>query len=71
MMVAGADAGAAIAFVTGWLVLGLNRAIVWESPFFGLAFVGLRMLVSFWVPLVCGYGARLLQHRFKPSDESA
>ena len=70
MMVAGADAGAAIAFVTGWLVLGLNRAIVWESPFFGLAFVGLRMLVSFWVPLACGYAARLLQERFKPKDET-
>ena len=71
MMIAGADAGAAIAFVTGWLVLGVNRAIVWESPFFGLAFVGLRMLVSFWVPLACGYGARLIQDRFKPSDENA
>jgi uncharacterized membrane protein YraQ (UPF0718 family) len=68
MMVAGADAGAAIAFVTGWLVLGVNRAIVWESPFFGLGFVGLRMLVSFWVPLACGYAARLLQARFKSAD---
>ena len=69
MMVAGADAGAAIAFVTGWLVLGINRAIVWESPFFGLGFVGMRMLVSFWVPLACGYAARLLQHKFKPADQ--
>ena len=69
MLVAGADAGAAIAFVTGWLVLGINRAIVWESPFFGLAFVGTRILVSFWIPLACGYGARLLQHHFKPPDE--
>ena len=71
MMVAGADAGAAIAFVTGWLVLGVNRAIVWESPFFGLGFVGLRMLASFWVPLACGYGARLLQHRFKDRDQGS
>ena len=69
MMVAGADAGAAIAFVTGWLVLGLNRAIVWESPFFGLGFVGLRMLCSFWVPLACGYGARLLQRQIGPEGE--
>ncbi|MHB2165392.1 permease [Alsobacter sp. R-9] len=57
-LVAGADAGAAIAFITGWLLLGLNRAVIWEMPFFGAAFVGWRMASSFWVPMAAGWLAR-------------
>ncbi len=58
LLVAGADAGAAAAFVSAWLLLGLNRAIVWEVPFFGLDFVGLRMLVSAPMPILLGFAAR-------------
>jgi uncharacterized membrane protein YraQ (UPF0718 family) len=65
MLMAGADAGAAVAFVTAWLLLGINRAIVWEQPFFGLHFVAIRMLVSLWVPPVLGYAARVLALRAK------
>ncbi len=32
-MVSGADRGSAVAFVTGWLLLGVNRAVIWELPF--------------------------------------
>jgi len=56
----GADRGAAIAFVTAWHVVGLNRAIIWEMPFFGAEFVGLRMLVSIPFPVLAGFAARLL-----------
>jgi uncharacterized membrane protein YraQ (UPF0718 family) len=65
-LLAGADAGAAAAFIAGWLLLGLNRAIVWEVPFFGVEFVGLRMLASVWAPFAIGHAARVLASRFVP-----
>ena len=66
LLVAGADAGAATAFVSAWLLLGLNRAIVWEVPFFGLDFVGLRMLVSAPMPILLGLAARAAFGRLVP-----
>jgi uncharacterized membrane protein YraQ (UPF0718 family) len=59
-MLSGADRGAAVAFVTGWLLLGINRAIIWEMPFFGTDFVIQRMLVSLLLPVVAGLMARWL-----------
>lgn len=56
----GADRGATIAFITSWLTLGINRAIVWELSFFGAEFVVLRMLVSLPVPILVGLAARAL-----------
>src|SRR4030095_9848612 len=41
-LAAGADAGAACAFVISWTLLGYARALVWELPFFGLDFVTWR-----------------------------
>jgi uncharacterized membrane protein YraQ (UPF0718 family) len=61
----GADAGAAIAFLTAWHVLGLNRAIIWEMPFFGPHFVGLRVAVSIFFPVIVGLVARFLRLRHK------
>lgn len=57
-LVSGADRGAAVAFVTAWLLLGVNRAVVWEMPFFGTGFVGQRMLISLPMPLLAGLLAR-------------
>lgn len=59
----GADAGAAMAFVTAWHVIGLNRAIIWEMPFFGPHFVIERVAVSVFFPLLIGLCARLLRLR--------
>lgn len=56
----GADRGATIAFITSWLTLGINRAIVWELSFFGAEFVVIRMLVSLPVPILVGLAARAL-----------
>jgi uncharacterized membrane protein YraQ (UPF0718 family) len=53
-MLSGADRGSAVAFVTGWLLLGVNRAIIWELPFFGTDVVMLRFLISLPLPLVAG-----------------
>jgi uncharacterized membrane protein YraQ (UPF0718 family) len=63
-LVAGADRGAAVAFITGWLLLGLNRAIIWEMPFFGLSFVGWRSLAALPMPVLVGWMARLTPLRF-------
>ena len=61
----GADAGAAIAFVTAWHVIGLNRAIIWEMPFFGPHFVAQRVLVCLIFPVIIGFCARLFRRHFE------
>ncbi|MBN8534037.1 MAG: permease [Rhizobiales bacterium] len=58
LLVSGADRGAAIAFVSGWLLLGINRAIIWEMPFFGTDFVLYRFLISLPMPILLGLVAR-------------
>jgi uncharacterized membrane protein YraQ (UPF0718 family) len=58
LLVSGADRGAAIAFISGWLLLGINRAIIWEMPFFGLDFVSFRFLISLPMPVLLGLLAR-------------
>ena len=57
---AGADAGAAIAFVTSWTLLGYNRALVWEMPFFGYEFVLWRALMALPFPVLAGLLARVV-----------
>ncbi|MEM1287176.1 MAG: permease, partial [Pseudomonadota bacterium] len=63
LYLSGADRGSTIAFITGWLTLGINRAIVWELSFFGTDFVLARMLVSIPMPILCGLAARALPGR--------
>jgi uncharacterized membrane protein YraQ (UPF0718 family) len=60
LLAAGADAGAACAFVISWTLLGYARAIVWELPFFGLDFVTWRILFSIPLPIIAGLAARAL-----------
>jgi uncharacterized membrane protein YraQ (UPF0718 family) len=64
-IVSGADRGSAVAFVTGWLLLGVNRAVIWELPFLGADFVMLRFLISLPMPVLAGLFARGLD-RFLP-----
>ncbi len=74
-MLSGADRGAAVAFVTGWLLLGINRAIIWEMPFFGVDFVMQRMLLSIALPVIAGLMARslgkALDRRFPEEEKPA
>ena len=58
-LIAGADVGAACAFVISWTLIGYTRAIVWELPFFGLDFVTWRILYSLPLPILSGVIARL------------
>jgi uncharacterized membrane protein YraQ (UPF0718 family) len=55
----GADVGTAVAFITAWNLLGYNRALIWELPFFGPEFVGWRIVMALPLPLLAGYTARL------------
>jgi uncharacterized membrane protein YraQ (UPF0718 family) len=57
-LVAGADLGAVIAFITSWLLLGVTRVVVWELGFFSADVIGLRLLVCLSVPLIAGLLAR-------------
>ena len=55
----GADVGTAVAFITAWNLLGYNRALIWEVPFFGPEFVGWRVVMALPLPLIAGLTARL------------
>jgi uncharacterized membrane protein YraQ (UPF0718 family) len=58
LLAVGADAGAAVAFITSWTLLGYTRALVWELPFFGHDFVLWRILVAIPLPILAGVLAR-------------
>jgi len=66
-LLAGADVGAALAFVTSWTLLGYARALVWELPFFGANFVLWRMAVAPAFPIIVGllgrYAAKIMAAR--------
>jgi len=70
-LAAGADAGAACAFVISWTLLGYSRAIVWELPFFGLDFVTWRLILAIPLPIIAGIAARALWRYFRAPPESA
>lgn len=57
---AGADAGACVAFVVAWGVLGLNRLLVWEAPFLGFEVASLRWLAAVPLPILAGLAIRRL-----------
>jgi uncharacterized membrane protein YraQ (UPF0718 family) len=54
----GADVGTAVAFITAWNLLGYNRALIWELPFFGPEFVGWRVLICVPLPIIAGLMTR-------------
>ena len=57
-LILGADVGTAVAFITAWNLLGYNRALIWELPFFGPEFVGWRILIALPLPIIAGLMAR-------------
>ncbi|CAI8365924.1 MAG: Uncharacterised protein [Halieaceae bacterium] len=60
LWVAGADAGALVAYVAAWSLIGLYRLIIWEIPFIGGDVSLLRFFVSLPMPLLAGFVARWL-----------
>ncbi len=55
----GADAGAVVAFIVSWTLIGYTRALVWELPFFGYEFVIWRIVAAIPLPLLAGVLARI------------
>jgi uncharacterized membrane protein YraQ (UPF0718 family) len=58
-LIIGADAGAVVAFIVSWTLIGYTRALVWELPFFGSDFVIWRILAALPLPIIAGLLARL------------
>lgn len=60
LLAGGADIGAAVAMISGWVLLGVNRTLIWELSFMPLDFVALRILLSLPIPILIGLVARAL-----------
>jgi uncharacterized membrane protein YraQ (UPF0718 family) len=58
-LVMGADAGAVVAFIVSWTLIGYTRALVWELPFFGSEFVIWRIAEALPLPVIAGVLARI------------
>ena len=59
-LVMGADAGAVVAFIVSWTLIGYTRALVWELPFFGSDFVIWRIVEALPLPIIAGLLARIV-----------
>jgi uncharacterized membrane protein YraQ (UPF0718 family) len=59
LLVMGADAGAVVAFIVSWTLIGYTRALVWELPFFGYEFVLWRIVAALPLPIIAGLLARM------------
>lgn len=60
----GAGGPQVIALITGWSVYAFHRVISFEGPIMGWPFVGLRLAVSWFVPMAAGILAGLLAAAF-------
>lgn len=60
LMGAGADLGAGVALVSGWVLVGLNRTLIWELSFLPPEFVALRVGLSLGAPVLFGLAVRHL-----------
>src|SRR5215510_2848516 len=69
----GADIGTAVAFITAWNLLGYNRALIWELPFFGPEFLGWRIMIALPLPIIAGLlaraAARMVARRWGGDDQ--
>lgn len=64
LIVGGADVGAAVAMISGWVLLGVNRTLIWELSFMPADFVAIRILLTLPLPILIGLLARVcLQHK--------
>ena len=69
-LVMGADAGAVVAFIVSWTLIGYTRALVWELPFFGSDFVLWRIIAALPLPIIAGLLARIaVRAGFKYRDD--
>ncbi len=65
LMAAGADLGAGVALVSGWVLIGLNRTLIWELSFLPPEFVALRVALSLPVPVFLGWIVRRFRREIR------
>jgi len=69
----GAGYGPLVAYLTSWELLNFYRAVIWDIPFMGIKFTGLRFFVSLLLPLLAGWSAhkisQLLENASKKNKE--
>lgn len=70
-LVMGADAGAVVAFIVSWTLIGYTRALVWELPFFGSEFVLWRIVEALPLPIIAGILARIAIKAGFPHQEKS
>lgn len=63
LIAAGADLGAGAAMVTGWVLLGVNRILIWELSLLPGWLVALRVALTLWVPVAVGLAMRAWTQR--------
>ncbi|SMX34384.1 permease [Actibacterium lipolyticum] len=63
LMTAGADLGAGVALVSGWVLIGLNRTLIWELSFLPPEVVALRVALSLPAPIIMGWAVRRFMNR--------
>jgi hypothetical protein len=61
LAMANAEAGVLVAYITSWALLGIQRIIVWDTPFMGIEFTAVRMLISLPLPIFAGMIAQHLR----------
>lgn len=63
LIAAGADLAAGVTIVSAWVLLSLNRTLVWELSFIPVEYVALRFLLTLPVPVLLGLVVRALALR--------
>lgn len=63
----GIGVGPLIAYLTAWLLFGLQRIVMWELPFLGTEIVFIRIASSFFLPIFAGWFSGFLWNRWHPS----
>ena len=63
LMAAGADLGAGVTIVSAWVLLSLNRTLVWELSFIPVEVVAMRFVLTLPVPVMLGFMMRVLAAR--------
>ncbi len=63
LIAAGADVAAGVTIVSAWILLSLNRTLVWELSFIPSDVVALRFLMTLPVPVLLGRAIRALDGR--------
>jgi len=54
LAMAGAESGLLVTYITSWALLGIQRIVIWDTPFMGIEFTLIRVLISLPLPIIAG-----------------